>query len=252
MLDTAAPVVVQSRYEPVLAAVLCLLTVLTVRDQLGRTPGRVWAKIGVVTAGMIAAGTIVLWSIYPNWLTADVLSIFLGVWYLYTLQPLWNFWYVAATLFLVALCYDVVETLATSSMINAADKLITVAWPGIIRIPLHITSLASAQGALIGAGDILIPGVLGVVAGRIAQRSGDRSILWAAFGGFAVSLLLALIAVIVFSIPQPATIFTVPGVTLPVAFAARRHGIWEQLKIRQRPGDKAQPKSPPAAAEPEH
>lgn len=243
-LNSGAPLIARPQYEQWVAILLYVLVVRLTWDLFTQASG-IRAKASIVIIGATVFGVVTLWNLYPNWLTASLLSVLITIWGLYTIQPLWSFLRVTGVLLVVALCYDVVQTLATSSMIRYAERAVTISWPGLIRIPLHITSLTAIQGPAIGAGDLLIPGILAVIAGRIAQRSGARSILWAALIGFAAGVLLALVVVTILDIPQPATIFTVPGVALPVWLTARHNGVQAELRNRQRPGDG--PADPPSS-----
>lgn len=180
------------------------------------------AVIGAVLLAAVGA-----WFFYPGWLTTGVAAAILLADLLASIQPVMPFSHAAVIGLAFAVCYDTVQVYLTHRMVAFGTAGASSSLPILFTVPAHL-SLRAAPAAFVGLGDIAIPGVLVVMAGRIGQRVQRPAFYWAAITGYTAGMLAAMTAGI-WSAAVPATIFLIPGIVVAVLICARRTGTWAEL-----------------------
>jgi hypothetical protein len=172
------------------------------------------------------------WLVWPDWLTLSLVTSIWVVTVISTVQVAAPFVTAAVAATAVAFGFDFVQVFLTGSMVHVANAAISGQVPILIEVPQHLALTAPSAFGL-GQSDVAIPGVLLVIAGRMAQRTGKRVLYWAAAGGYGAGLAAALAAAVTWNTDLPALIFVIPGLVTAVLVTARRCGAWEELRRRQ-------------------
>jgi hypothetical protein len=237
-LAVAAPVV-SGRFpamEPAMpyitAAAIALLAIL-----FTRAATRSWPARAAVGAASSIAGT--AWAVAPSWLTYSLAAGFTAVAVITVVRPRASFWAAAAVAGVLA-GWDYVQvsvTHATVRAVAAGDQFAGLApsggghgigIPGLIGIPAH-AGMLGPYVVMLGVGDVVLPGMLIVIAGRAGRLAGTGSLYAAAVSGYGAGLAACLTVAAVTGIPFPAMVFLVPGIVIGVVLAARRAGVWPAL-----------------------
>jgi|GEM_PF-2750541 len=188
---------------------------------------------------LLDCSVLLAWAIWQGWLLVDLLAVLLVLLLLLALQPRLSFLRLSVSLALLAGLYDAVQVYGTGNMAHVAQQVSNLhsASGKSVRLPLLLIIPSGWSGgapptAELGVGDLVISGLLVIVAARAAQRSCQPALYWAALGGFVCGLLGAWLAVRLTDSGQPATIYLVPAIVLAVCLAAWRTGNWQQLKAK--------------------
>ncbi len=214
-----------------LAFTLVMLCIGIFRGEVGMSkPWRV-----VVSLCALALST--YWFIVPSWFSANLVAFGILFFIVYNIELRMSFMtasFMKMAIVLVALAfgYDFVQVFLSSSMEAAANLAIEDSVPMLITIPASL-SLHAPMAAGLGVGDIVFPALLVIMAGRISQRTNCRQIYRSAILGYALGLLAADAAIVLFNTGQPATIYLFPMIIGSVWLSARKHGVSYQLKQRQ-------------------
>lgn len=174
-----------------------------------------------IIAVAVMAAVSVAWTWSPNWLTSNLLIIALLIATVILIQLRSSFLQVAVALAIIAFFHDVVQTWGTDKMEESALRAVSNSEPRLFVIPASF-DLSAPMLVALGAADIFLPSLLAVIAGRIAERTGHRSIYWAAIAGFAVGLCLSAVGLYVTKKAQPAMIYILPSLLLAVWLTAWR------------------------------
>jgi hypothetical protein len=212
-------------------AVIAVLTILFVRSAARSWPLRIAIAAVSATAGAV-------WILAASWLTYSIAAAFMAIAIITIVRPRLSFW-LTATVMAVLAVWDFIQvsvTHATVRAVVAADPFISVATPsthaagvpGLIGIAGQAT-LVSPYAVALGVGDVTLPGILIVIAGRAGQRAGTSRLYVAAVSGYAVGLAACLAVPASVSTALPALVFLIPGVIVAVALTARRAGAWSAL-----------------------
>jgi presenilin-like A22 family membrane protease len=193
--------------------------------------GRSVAARATLAAPLLAM--VAAWLLWPGWLTLSLVSAIWIVAFIFVVQFSFPFISAAAIATVIALGYDYVQVFVTGGMLHAAGKAVHSQLPVMIQVPAHL-ALTSPPSFIIGLGDVAIPGILVVIAGRIGQRSGQRFFL-AAIGGYAVGLAADFAVMTTANTALPALVFLSPGVVGAVLVTAWRRGAWNELRLKTPP-----------------
>jgi presenilin-like A22 family membrane protease len=82
---------------------------------------------------------------------------------------------------------------------------------------------------MLGVGDVVLPGMLIVIAGRAGKLAGTPWLHRAAIAGYGVGLAACLTVATTTGAPLPALVFLVPGPVIAVVLAAWRAHAWPAL-----------------------
>ncbi len=197
---------------------------------------RGWPARGAVGAALLACVAVWLW--FPDWLTAGLVAAYTLVYLLTVVQPNLPFTVMAAIGLVFAFGYDAVQVTVTHSMTSLAYAGMSQSLPVLFAVPGHL-SLHAPAAAAVGLGDVGIPGLLVVAAGRVSQRTGCPAVYRSAVGGYALGLLATLMVGAVWDAPVPATVFVIPGVAGAVLLTASRHGLRAELRRKPHPAPAA-------------
>ena len=203
-------------------------------------------------APVCAALTAVLaaWLVAPGWLTADLLAAWVAVQVIAVGQFAWLFRSLAWVGLAFAVCYDAVNVWLTHGIIGAARP-----HGGGINAWLPFELYAPARlgwhpplAAILGVGDVVIPALLVVAAGRAAAATGRPGLYRAGVGGYAAGLAVAFAVLLADGgAPFPATVATIPAVVAAVYLAAARSGTRPALAAetaRPGPPENEHPRTP--------
>jgi len=226
----------------VIGAVIVLFT---------RSVARSWPARAAVGAVSAAAGG--AWAIELSWLTYSLAAAFIAVAVITVVRPRLSFWLAAAVMAVLA-AWDFIQVSLTRAAVSAdtsADPFMdpapvragTAGVPGVIGIPEHL-ALLSHYSAVLGIGDLTLPGMLVVIAGRAGQQAGTRRLYPAALAGYGAGLAACLSVAAITRAWLPAMVFLVPSVVIAVAVTARQAGAWPALASGNPCRQVAEPASP--------
>jgi hypothetical protein len=218
---------------PQQGALYATVTVITVaivffaRSVAGRRLTRAAAAAVAAAAGMT-------WELSANWLTYSIAGSFIAVAVITLVRPRLPFWLAAAAATALA-AYDYLQvcvTHATVRVVASAAYAVrgghATGIPGLIGIPAH-AALLSPYAIAVGAGDVALPGILIVIAGRAGKAAGTPRLYAAAVSGYAAGLAACLAAAATTGAALPAMVFLVPAIIIAVAASARLAGAWPAL-----------------------
>jgi presenilin-like A22 family membrane protease len=179
-----------------------------------------------------------VWILAASWWTYSIAAAFMAIAIITIVRPRLSFW-LTATVMAVLAVWDFIQvsvTHATVRAVVAADPFISVATPsthaagvpGLIGIAGQAT-LVSPYAVALGVGDVTLPGILIVIAGRAGRQVGTSRLYVAAISGYAIGLAACLAVPASVSTALPALVFLIPGVIVAVALTARRAGAWSAL-----------------------
>lgn len=181
-----------------------------------------WSVPVIITAIILA------WAIWPNWLTTDLFAVLLIATGLAAyLEVTLNFMIVALAGFGLVI-YDIVNVYFTGTMMRVAAPMMEAGIPGMIVVPQN-WALDSAPAAGLGAGDVVFPGLMIMLAAVLSYRCNDKSLLYGGLIGYAVGLVLVFGILYVTRLGQPALITLYPCVLIGILIAARRAGRLREL-----------------------
>lgn len=187
---------------------------------------------------LVAVSVVAAWFVYPVWLTTNLLIGLIIAGLLVVVQPRLSFRHIAVVGVAMALLYDIIQVFGTGAMVETAAVAVKNDLPMLLALPqLDASSWSAFLTAppvfFLGGGDIFLPALLVVVAGRVAQRTSRPWVYRSGVIGFTVGLLVALLAATVLEVGQPATIYTIPAVVIAVLIAAYRGGVLRELAVVQ-------------------
>lgn len=181
-----------------------------------------WSVPVIITAIILA------WAIWPNWLTTDLFAVLLIATGLAAyLEVTLNFMIVALAGFGLVI-YDIVNVYFTGTMMRVAAPMMEAGIPGMIVVPQN-WALDSAPAVGLGAGDVVFPGLMIMLAAVLSYRCNDKSLLYGGLIGYAVGLVLVFGILYVTRLGQPALITLYPCVLIGILIAARRAGRLREL-----------------------
>ena len=160
------------------------------------------------------------WVVFPSWLTLDIAGLIVILWALANCKTL-TFKQVLVLLIAVMI-YDVVAVFGTGVMQIVALGAVKMHLPLMLTIPQSF-SLASSALFKIGLGDIVLPGLMIMIAFREGRQRRLPAVSWATIGGYIVGGLVTVTILFLTHVPQPATIYLVPGVLIGFILVAWRH-----------------------------
>jgi presenilin-like A22 family membrane protease len=173
------------------------------------------------------------------------------------IRPQFSFWEAVALLVLVS-GWDAYNLFATQAQVVASaaqvdpfapgGNLHAVGLPKFIGIGAHLAPL-STYAAYIGIGDLTLPGLLIVAAGRTGKLAKAPQLYWTAMGAYAASLVVVVITSSVTSLAIPVLPFATVAIVPAVALAAWRTGSWRSLSARHLPAVSAAPVTAEKASE---
>jgi hypothetical protein len=219
---------------PCTLAAIAVLAVLFVRSAARSWPARAAVAVVSVTAGAT-------WALAASWLTYSLAAAFTAVAVITIVRPSLSFWLAAVAMTALA-GIDFIQvsvTHATVRAVAAGDPFAVIAAhrshaagiPGLIGIPGHV-ALLSPYAAMLGIGDVTLPGMLIVIAGRAGRLAGTARLYTAAVCGYGASLAACLAVAAGTGALLPAMVFLVPGVIVAVAVTAPQAGAWPALASR--------------------
>lgn len=197
------------------------------------------------------------WLTWPGWATADLLAAVIAVQIIAVGQFAWSFRTLAVTGLAVAGCYDAVQVWVTHGIVKTAQPHgagINAWLPLLLYAPAR-TGWHAPLAAVLGVGDIVIPGLLIVAAGRAAQVTGRPGLYRAAVAAFAAGLaVVTTVLLLDGGAAFPVTVVTIPAVVAAVYLVASRTGTRPALAVetaRPGPPEYEHPRTPggPAGAE---
>ena len=179
-------------------------------------------------AAAVALGAAALaWLAWPGWATATALAVLITVQAVPLLEFGWSFASLAWAGLAVAAGYDAVQVWLTHNIMAVAQPGGPhPAWLPIMYYMPASWHLAAPPVQILGAGDVMLPAVLVVAAGRVAARAGKPVILRAAIAAYAAGLVLVFAVVAVDGgAAFPVTVITIPAVIAAVLAAASAAGV---------------------------
>jgi len=196
-----------------------------------------WPRAILVSMALLVA--VMSWVLFDNWITFNMVSLLICVASTVIFQQRMSFMKLFTILLVLAFVYDAIQVFVTGSMIEYAKDLRPVfgadprqfSKPGLLVAPADLSQLTPEKYGMLGAGDVMVFGLLAIATARYSRRLGAQLPVVLAFAGFAVSMLASFTVNWLFDSPQPATIYIVPLTALPVIIYAKRHGSYDQLKI---------------------
>jgi hypothetical protein len=200
-------------------------------------------------AALLASGTAgTAWMLEESWVTYTVAAAFIAVAVMTVVRPRMSF-RAASAVGLALAAWDFAGVSVTRATVRAAtaDPFSGLAaqrhtagpgMPGLIGIPAH-AALLSPYAVGVGIGDVALPGILIVIAGRAGRAAGAPRMHAAALSGYGLGLAACLTVAALTGIPLPAMMFLVPGVILMVAATAWRAGAWRALASKDSPSPAA-------------
>jgi presenilin-like A22 family membrane protease len=162
----------------------------------------------------------------PNWATENAFTLVVIMMLLVLFRKVPT--KVVLAIFAGLMLYDVVGVFVTGQMIELADGAVKADLPLLLQIPSGL-ALNSPPATVLGAGDVIIPGLLVMVAAREAQRTGIALLKIATLAGYAVGLACAYVALTMSESPQPALIYLVPCTTAALLLTAWRTGTLKEV-----------------------
>lgn len=169
--------------------------------------------VQIITALLITLA----WVFYPNWLTLDIAAFMLALMFLIAFK---NISFKQALAFSVAImAYDMFMVFGTGVMQKVASAGVKINIPILIVVPDSL-SLSANKLFMIGLGDIVLPGLLIMLAFRFARQyhwsTTGLIIRLCAITGYIIGFFMAIIMAVMFNFGQPATIYLIPGVMLGI------------------------------------
>lgn len=154
---------------------------------------------------------IVSWMMWPNWLTTNALAAIVALSCLCILLRILCNFKLAMMLVSGLFIYDIVNVFFTGNMVKAAHGVLNMSLPLplLITIPARASLDAPRAGAL-GAGDIVVPGLLILIASVLAYRYRKMSLLYMGLLGYGVGLTVTFIILEVTQTGQPALLYLFP------------------------------------------
>ena len=230
-----------------------------------RSVARSWPARAAVGALSVVAGE--AWAIDLSWLAYSLAAAFIAVAVITVLRPRLSFRLAAAAMLVLA-ADDFIQVSVTRASVaadTAADPFMgstpvrsgITGVPGVIGIPEH-AALLSHYAIMLGVGDLTLPGMLIVIAGRAGQQAGTSRLYAAAVAGYGAGLAACLSVAAVTRALLPAMAFLVPAVVIAVAVTARQAGAWPALTSKDpgrpvtaadapQPAERDRPSSPASA-----
>lgn len=213
-----------------IAVTCCVAAALTWRTES-------WTWFILATGTVAACGA--AWMIAATWLTYSAGAVFVMVALIVLLRPRLSFWQFAAVQLACAAWdyYGVIATRTTEASSAALDPFVSnqvlhgpvFGEPVLLGLPHHLAMLSTYVVA-IGVGDVAMPGLLIVIAGRAGARAGTPWLYRAGIIGY-MTALAAGFAALRFTpdADLPALDFVIPGIIIAVSIAAWKTGTWGAL-----------------------
>lgn len=165
------------------------------------------------------------WIVSPNWLNLNSAGMLFAIMLLIHLS---KFTFRGATvLFVGIMIYDVVMVFGTKMMQKAALSSF-VNLPVMLMVPKSL-SLDAEPVLRLGLGDVVLPGTIVMLAFRLTARYKDYGFAGSAMAGYSAGYLVALCVLYIFNLPQPATIYLMPGAWLGLVIWAWRSGNLKEI-----------------------
>ena len=155
------------------------------------------------------------WFVWPNWVTLDIAAVCMTIVFLVnskdvTVRSI-------AIISCIVMIYDVVSVFGTGVMQKVASGVLGSV-PMLFIVPKHFAWVSERAFAL-GLGDVVIPGIIIMIALREAKNYTNTKIGWMTILGYVVGCVLTFMVVVIFKTPQPATIYLIPCTFLFLWFA---------------------------------
>ena len=165
------------------------------------------------------------WMISPNWASVDLAATVVIVSML-TLTRVANVYTAIVALTALAL-YDIVNVFATGLMVKVALPSVG-ALPILISIPESLSMSAKTVAAL-GLGDIVIPGLVVLLAFREAKLKANRLLSVLIVVGYIIGLTIVDVVAGITRAPQPALLYISPMLILCLLIADPLHAAWKRI-----------------------
>jgi len=157
------------------------------------------------------------WLVWPNWVTLDIAAVCMTIVFLVNFRDV--SFKSAAIISLIVMIYDVVSVFGTGVMQKVASGVLGSV-PMLLIVPRSF-ALQSERAFALGLGDIVIPGILIMIALREAKNYTNTKAGWMTILGYVVGCILTFIVVVISKAPQPATIYLIPCTFLFLWLAVR-------------------------------
>jgi presenilin-like A22 family membrane protease len=180
-------------------------------------------------AMVLVMTTYLFWTTMNSWLLTNLMVVLAILNGLVFLRRNWSFARLAVIGVAITLLYDAIQVFYTGAMDQLIKPAVHESLPVLLVIPRQLNPV-SEPAAFIGAGDIIIPGILVVAAAFIGARIGQSRLYWWSLAGYAIGLTVTIIMSVAFDATQPALIYLMPGVIGGVCLAAWRGGVLPELR----------------------
>lgn len=192
-----------------------------------RVFGTVAGKIVAVAYALAAFGAWILW---PNWLTVNLLAVVLVVAAMSGLLQMTLNFKLAAIVVGGLFIYDIINVYFTGNMLKVAGAALDPVrpMPMLLIVPSGL-DLHSKWAAALGTGDVLVPGMLILIAGVLAHRHNRPSILYGGLVGYLVGFAAVEVILLLAHHGQPALITLYPCVMGGILLMTWRAGLLREL-----------------------
>lgn len=180
-----------------------------------------------MTRGMqiiLASGTTLVWVFWPSWLTLNITALTVGILFLVQFSGIKL--KTAIILFCGMMLYDTVNVFKTGLMQISVDFVKDL--PILLAIPSSF-SLDAKRVALLGLGDVVLPGFMVMIAAREAKRYNTKMFVITTIVAYFVGLGVVYGVVELTDFPQPATLYLCPAVVIGFIIPAWRKGILKEV-----------------------
>jgi presenilin-like A22 family membrane protease len=191
-------------------------------------PFRPHSGLAYATRFALAMAIVLPAFVFRSWLTIDIAAMAMAV------GVLVQFRSVGLKFCVAVLCgimlYDVVAVFGTKMMLDVAGQ---VTKPGhelpILFILPSSFGLGATKAAILGLGDVVLPGVIVMVGFREAKRLGARSLAIGPVVGYVLGMIATVAVLLLTKAGQPATIYLVPGVIGGLLIPAWAKGLLREV-----------------------
>lgn len=164
------------------------------------------------------------WALNANWLTIDLAAGLMGVMLLMQFRSV--SFRATAIISIAIMIYDAVMVFGTGTMQKAASGFLEL--PVLFKIPGSL-SLTDKPLMHMGLGDIVLPGVIIMMAMRNSLKHKNFNLAGSAMAGYVVGFIITTLVMAIFQFPQPATIYLIPCTQFGFIFSAWKNGLWKEV-----------------------
>jgi presenilin-like A22 family membrane protease len=189
--------------------------------------------IGVACAAVLSA-----WLLVDSWITLNLAAALICLLGALSFQTRISFLRLSLIMLIASILYDAWQVYGTQDMQKYAASVTpqigeperVLAFPALFMFPGEL-SLHPFGYAMLGAGDVMVLGIMAISAARLGKKLESQVPLLLTMAGFAVAMAVATMVVHYTDFAQPATIYIVPLCALPVIVFARLRGRFDQLSM---------------------